>query len=125
MVGERGETLSYGQRQRMAIARAAIRKSPILILDEPLSGLDEDNELLVAVALSRLSADRTTFLITHDVQAASAADRILYLQDRRLAEFGTHAELMSADGPYARLYRLQTTNSRTESDHSFTSASQL
>lgn len=124
MVGERGETLSYGQRQRMAIARAAIRKSPILILDEPLSGLDEDNELLVAVALSRLSADRTTFLITHDVQAASAADRILYLQDGRLAEFGTHAELMSADGPYARLYRLQTTNPRTESDHSLTSASQ-
>lgn len=125
MVGERGETLSYGQRQRMAIARAAIRKSPILILDEPLSGLDEDNELLVAVALARLSADRTTFLITHDVQAASAADRILYLQDGRLAEFGTHAELMSADGPYARLYRLQTGNSRTESDHPLASASQL
>jgi ATP-binding cassette subfamily B protein len=116
-VGERGETLSYGQRQRLAIARAAIRESPILILDEPLAGLDEENEQLVADALARLAAGRTTFLVTHDLLRASRADRIVYLQDGRLVEQGTHRELMAAGGSYARLYRLQLAEPLPDTDN--------
>jgi len=107
ILGERGVTLSHGQRQRIAIARAAIRKAPLLILDEPTTGLDEENERAVLDALERLAAGRSTLLITHDLQLASGADLILYLEKGRVLERGTHAELMRADGRYAALYRLQ------------------
>jgi ATP-binding cassette subfamily B protein len=106
-VGERGLTLSSGQRQRIAIARAAIRQAPILILDEPTTGLDEASERAVMEALERLARGRTTFLITHDLALAATADEIIYLEDGRLCERGPHAALMRADGPYAALYRLQ------------------
>src|SRR5262249_59963724 len=71
VIGERGVTLSNGQRQRIAIARAAIRRAPILILDEPTTGLDRENALAVSEALERLAAGRTTFLITHDADLAA------------------------------------------------------
>jgi ATP-binding cassette, subfamily B, bacterial len=107
VLGERGVTLSHGQRQRMAIARAAIRNAPILILDEPTTGLDEENERAVIEALARLSKDRTTFLVTHDLQLASNSDLIFYLEEGGIRESGTHSELMDANNRYAALFRLQ------------------
>ena len=88
-VGERGVTLSNGQRQRIAIARAAIRRAPILILDEPTTGLDRENAQAVADALERLALGRTTFLITHDADLAARAHRILYIDAGRLREMAS------------------------------------
>ncbi len=106
-VGERGVTVSSGQRQRIAVARAAVRKSPILLLDEPTTGLDEDNRKIVASALALLSRGRTTLLITHDLALASDSDRILFLEDGLIVESGKHDELVAANGRYARLFRSQ------------------
>ena len=108
VVGERGVTLSSGQRQRIAIARAAIRRAPVLIFDEPTTGLDGESERAVIEALDRLAQGWTTFLITHDLRLAARADLILYLEDGRVRERGTHGELLQADGRYAALYRVQT-----------------
>jgi ATP-binding cassette subfamily B protein len=107
VLGERGATLSHGQRQRIAIARAAIRKAPILILDEPTTGLDKQNERAVLEALERLAQSRTTFFITHDLNQAAAMDLILWLEHGHVVERGTHAELMRAEGGYAAMFRLQ------------------
>jgi len=106
VLGERGATLSQGQRQRLAIARAAIRKAPILILDEPMTGLDKKNDQAVQESLSRLDYDCTTFLITHDLRHAAGANLILFLEAGKIVERGTHAELLSANGRYAALYAL-------------------
>src|SRR5437763_10542582 len=97
VLGERGVTLSHGQRQRIAIARAAIRRAPILILDEPTTGLDTQNERAVLGALARLQQVRTTFMITHDLHHAVQADLILYLEAGRIVEHGTHSELVQAN----------------------------
>jgi ATP-binding cassette subfamily B protein len=114
VLGERGVTLSHGERQRLALARAAVRKAPILILDEPTTGLDEENERAVVEALERLADGRTTFLITHDLTLASRADLILYLEGGRLLERGSHAELLGAGNRYAALYQLQVASSNQE-----------
>jgi ATP-binding cassette, subfamily B, bacterial len=108
LVGERGATLSNGQRQRIAIARCAMRDTPILILDEPTTGLDEENERLVVQALKRLAAGRTTLLITHDLRLAAQADVVAYLENGELVERGSHDELLRHGGEYQRLYDLQT-----------------
>ncbi|OCQ92676.1 protein tyrosine phosphatase [Nostoc sp. MBR 210] len=108
LVGERGATLSGGQRQRIAIARAAIRQAPILILDEPTTGLDKVNEKAVIDALQCLSRNKTTFLITHDLDFATRADVIVYLEHGRVVEQGSHRELMHKNGRYAALYEVQT-----------------
>ncbi|MEM9567609.1 MAG: ATP-binding cassette domain-containing protein, partial [Cyanobacteria bacterium P01_E01_bin.34] len=107
ILGEGGATLSGGQRQRIAIARAAIRRSPIVILDEPTTGLDNASKRAVNEALSRLTRGRTTFTITHDLTTSVGADCILYIENGRILERGSHAELMRANGHYARHYRLQ------------------
>jgi ATP-binding cassette, subfamily B, bacterial len=104
LLGERGVTLSHGQRQRLAVARAAVRRAPILILDEPTTGLDQDNQQAVLAGLRRLYENRTTFLITHDPNQARDADLILYLQDGQVMESGTHAELVRAGRYYAALF---------------------
>ncbi len=105
MVGERGVTLSVGQRQRIAIARAAVRDAPILILDEPTTGLDRESQRLVIAALARLARGRTTILVTHDLDFAARSDCIAYLEAGRIVELGTHAALMQANGCYAAMYR--------------------
>jgi ATP-binding cassette subfamily B protein len=101
--------LSQGQRQRIAIARAAIRKAPVLILDEPSTGLDRQNERDVLEAMERLHEGRTTFLITHDLDHAAEADLIIYLQDGKIQERGTHFELLQLNQRYAALHRMKRT----------------
>ena len=107
VLGERGATLSGGQRQRIAIARAAIRQAPIVILDEPTTGLDNASEHAVSKALEKLREGRTTFLIAHNLKLVENSDLILYIEEGRIIERGTHGELMDMKGRYANLYDLQ------------------
>lgn len=104
-LGERGVTLSSGQQQRIAIARAALRQSPILILDEPTTGLDRSNEQAVIEALGKLARGRTVIMITHDLDLAARADQIVFLENGSIIEQGSHAELLGRGGPYAALFR--------------------
>jgi len=106
-VGERGVNLSGGQRQRLAIARAVLLNPRILILDEATSALDSESEALVQEALERLMQNRTVFIIAHRLATVRRADRILVLEQGRLVESGTHAELLDRGGRYARFYAQQ------------------
>lgn len=103
-IAERGATLSAGQRQRIAIARAALRRAPILVLDEPTVGLDRTSEAAVTEAIWRLAEGRTTFVITHDLTMAARAGRILHLDGGQVAEDGTHAALLALNGRYAAMW---------------------
>ncbi|HEU4401392.1 MAG TPA: ABC transporter ATP-binding protein, partial [Candidatus Polarisedimenticolia bacterium] len=107
MVGERGITLSGGQRQRVALARALLLDPPILILDDALSSVDADTEEAILRGLRGVMRGRTTFLISHRVSTVLGADRIVVLEDGRMAESGTPAELLARDGLFARMYRQQ------------------
>jgi ATP-binding cassette subfamily B protein len=107
IVGERGITLSGGQRQRIAIARAIIRDTPILIMDEPSSGLDAASEELVFEAIDRLIEGKTAIVIAHRFSTIRRAHTIFAIQDGRIAESGTHEQLLASGGLYARLFELQ------------------
>jgi len=106
-VGERAKTLSGGQRQRLAIARALVRQAPILLLDEATSALDAESERLVQQALAAAMEGRTTLVIAHRLATVLKADRIVVMEEGRVVEQGTHAQLFAKGGLYARLASLQ------------------
>lgn len=107
LVGERGLTLSGGQRQRIGIARAIIRNAPLLILDEPTAALDAESEQVVMEALEKLMQGKTVITIAHRLSTIRDADKIFVIKDGKVAEEGTHEELLDKEGLYAELYHMQ------------------
>ncbi|HEY3475306.1 MAG TPA: ATP-binding cassette domain-containing protein, partial [Anaerolineales bacterium] len=108
MLEERGSNLSGGQRQRIAIARAFVRDTPILILDEPSTGLDAESTDLVLQALRKLMKGKTTIIISHELNLIRDADKIIVIKEGEIEQMGTHDELIHAGGLYANLYAMQT-----------------
>jgi ATP-binding cassette subfamily B protein len=106
-IGDRGRALSGGERQRLAIARALVRDAPVLLLDEATSALDAENERLVQKAFDEAMANRTTLVIAHRLATVQRADSIIVLDDGKVAEQGTHSELVAKGGLYAHLAKLQ------------------
>jgi ABC-type multidrug transport system fused ATPase/permease subunit len=107
MVGERGVTLSGGQCQRLALARALLKDPPILVLDDSLSAVDTGTEREILDALRRRKGRQTTLIIAHRLSSVMHADRILVLDEGRLVQLGDHATLSRVDGPYRRLCEIQ------------------
>ncbi|MEG1681162.1 MAG: ATP-binding cassette domain-containing protein, partial [Stenotrophomonas sp.] len=106
-VGAKGGRLSGGQRQRLAIARAMLKDAPILILDEATAALDNESERLVQDALQKLMPDRTTLVIAHRLSTIEHADQVLVMDQGRIVERGTHAELLALGGLYEHLHSMQ------------------
>src|SRR5262249_61831918 len=103
VIGERGQRLSGGQRQRIAIARAMIRDAPVLILDEPTTGLDAESADRILEPLQRLMRNRTTIVITHNLVTVRATTKGVMLEEGRVVEQGTHTELLARSDSYASL----------------------
>lgn len=106
-IGEKGTLLSSGQRQRLAIARALLKDSPVLIFDEATSALDSESEKLIQTAMDNIMKDRTVFIIAHRLSTVRSADRIFVIDGGRITEIGTHDELLEKNGIYRKLYDLQ------------------
>ncbi len=113
VVGERGDTLSGGQRQKIAIARAMIKQPSILVLDEPTAALDATSAAHLNKTLMRISAGRTTFRVGHRLAELAASDVIVVIEDGRITQSGTHEELLEEDGWYRSVYELQEFGNRT------------
>ena len=107
IIGEKGVRLSGGQRQRIAIARAILKNPSILILDEASSSLDTESEFLVQKAIDNLMEDRTVLVIAHRLTTVENADTIVVMKDGKIADSGSHKELLEKDGVYTRLYKKQ------------------
>jgi subfamily B ATP-binding cassette protein MsbA len=107
LIGERGVTISGGERQRIGIARAVVRNSPILILDEPTASLDTESEKIVIEALERLMQDKTVITISHRLNTILTADKIFVIKDGIVAEEGTHESLLAKETIYSELYHIQ------------------
>jgi len=120
-VGERGVTLSGGQKQRATLARGLIREAPVLVLDDCFSSVDTATEEHILSALKRLRRGQTTLLVSHRVSTARHSDRIVVLDGGRIAECGTHDELIARGGIYAELERIQREGA-DEADYQFAGA---
>ena len=107
MVGERGVKLSGGQRQRIAIARAILKNAPILVLDEATSALDSESEAMIQGALTNLMKGRTSIVVAHRLSTIAGLDKIVVLNDGKIVEQGTHAELLAKGGEYYKLWSRQ------------------
>ena len=116
MVGERGVTISGGQKQRSSIARALMKDAPILILDDSLSAVDTDTEDKILEALKKNRAGKTTILIAHRISTTQNADHIMVLERGAVAEYGTHAELLAKGGIYEKLYEKQQLEKQLETE---------
>jgi ABC-type multidrug transport system fused ATPase/permease subunit len=106
-VGERGVKLSGGQKQRIAIARVFLKNPPLLILDEATSALDLESEHSIQESLEKLARNRTTFIVAHRLSTITHADRIVLIENGKIAEVGTHEELMNKRGGYYSLFQIQ------------------
>ncbi len=107
IVGERGQKLSGGQRQRVSIARAVLKDPPVLVLDEATSSADNETEAAIQRSMSRITVGRTTIIIAHRLSTVRNADRIYVLEEGRVTKAGTHEELVTHEGLYATLWRVQ------------------